>query len=432
MDLWTEYEGKTIADGYYLESLLRSEGRSAFFRVRGAEGERPVMRLKEAHFDQEEMLKRWRQIATVDQENLIAIRHVGRATVDGVALTYAVLEPSDANLADVLKERPLTTDETLDVARAVVRALAKLHGNGLVHEHIEPANVLAVGETVKLRSDCVRECVVDQEFSTEQDCQRCMRSDIQSVGVLLLQCLTLNKEWHPDIALPLPFRQIIPGALNGSMSLQQIASALDAPAPATAVLAGLDAQTPPPPAPGSGLRQQEQLSSNAAPADAPVQAALLGARHHDGVSQNVRSSISSWIVYAAGVALLALVSWYFLGRSSKPPASTRAADSAPATVSASPLTPRAAVQRSAAPSATASGPRWHVIAYTYNHENQAVAKVKELRKNHLSLDPEVFSSSGGGPYYVALGGSMTRQQAEELLRRARNSGLPRDTFMRNY
>ena len=64
------------------------------------------------------------------------------------------MEPEDANLGDVLKERPLTSAETLQVARAVLGALKALHASGLVHEHIEPNNVLAVGETVKLRSDC--------------------------------------------------------------------------------------------------------------------------------------------------------------------------------------------------------------------------------------------------------------------------------------
>src|ERR1700712_1120086 len=185
MNLWTEYEGRTVAGDYYLETLLRSEGRSAFFKTHGKTEKNEVIRLTEAHFDEDEMLNRWRQVAAVDQSNIIEIRKVGQTSFDGVALAYALLEPSDASLADVLQERPLTTVETLQVAKAVVSALTVLHSSGLVHEHIEPANVLAVDETVKLRSDCVRPCIVDMEFSTAEDCAVLRKRDVHDLGVLL-------------------------------------------------------------------------------------------------------------------------------------------------------------------------------------------------------------------------------------------------------
>ncbi len=67
------------------------------------------------------------------------------------------MEPADASLAEILKERPLSTKETMQVATSLVPALEALHANNLIHEHLEPANVLAVGEVIKLRSDCIRE-----------------------------------------------------------------------------------------------------------------------------------------------------------------------------------------------------------------------------------------------------------------------------------
>jgi hypothetical protein len=73
-----------------------------------------------------------------------------------------------------------------------------------------------------------------------------------------------------------------------------------------------------------------------------------------------------------------------------------------------------------------------VVSYTYNHEDQAAAKVKQLRKTHVSLQPQVFSPTGHAPYYVTLGSAMSSEQAASMLRRARQNGLPRDTFMRNY
>ena len=187
MHLWTEYEGRTIAEHYTLGKLLRSEGRNGFFATADKDGHPAVIRLTEAHYDEAEQLRRWRQVAEVHQDNLIEIEQVGQTTFEGVALTYALMEPDDANLGDVLKERPMTTAETMQVAKAVLAALKALHEKGLVHEHVEPANVLAVGETVKLRSDCVRECIADGEFTTSEECADLRRRDLHDFGTLLLR-----------------------------------------------------------------------------------------------------------------------------------------------------------------------------------------------------------------------------------------------------
>ena len=91
MNLWTEYEGKTVDDAYTLGKLLRSEGRNGFFRTSDTTGHAAVIRLTEAHFDEAEQLQRWRQVADVHQNNLIEIERVGQTTFDGVALTYALM-----------------------------------------------------------------------------------------------------------------------------------------------------------------------------------------------------------------------------------------------------------------------------------------------------------------------------------------------------
>ena len=178
MQLWTEYEGRKIEGMYTLGKLLRSEGRNGFFATSDTTGSPAVIRLTEAHYDEDELLKRWRQVSGMHQDNLINIERFGQTNFDGVAITYALMEANDANLSDVLLERPLTVTETMQVARAVHGALTALHASGLVHEHIEPVNVLAVGETVKLRSDCVRECVADTEFNTPEGCAELRRRDI--------------------------------------------------------------------------------------------------------------------------------------------------------------------------------------------------------------------------------------------------------------
>ncbi len=259
MQLWTEYEGRKIEGTYTLGRLLRSEGRNGFFATSDTTGTAAVIRITEAHFDEDELLKRWRQVSGIHEDNLINIERFGQTNFDGVAITYALMEADDANLDDVLRERPLTLTETTQVARAVHGALTALHASGLVHEHIEPVNVLAVGETVKLRSDCVRECIADTEFNTPEGCAELRRRDIHDFGMLLLQCLTLEKRYNPGLNLPDVFRRLIPHMLDGTWTLEQIghvvnpppAARVPSPSPAASVAAtrtqkpnGVNASTP--------------------------------------------------------------------------------------------------------------------------------------------------------------------------------------------
>ena len=164
MHLWSDYEGKTIADAYPLGQLIRPEGRSAFFATSNGTGVPAVIRLTESLNDEAEMIERWRQVAEMKQEHLITIRKYGKTKFESTPLAYALMEPSDGSLAEILRERPLTPVETREVATSLVDALKALHEAGLVHGMIEPSNVMAVGEVVKLRSDCVRECRLDFEF----------------------------------------------------------------------------------------------------------------------------------------------------------------------------------------------------------------------------------------------------------------------------
>src|ERR1700709_1366963 len=62
MELWTEYEGRTIDGAFPLKKLLLPEGRSAFFSTSNGKGVPTVIRLIASHFDEEEILARWRGV----------------------------------------------------------------------------------------------------------------------------------------------------------------------------------------------------------------------------------------------------------------------------------------------------------------------------------------------------------------------------------
>ena len=101
------------------------------------------------------------------------------------------------------------------------------------------------------------------------------------------------------------------------------------------------------------------------------------------------------------------------------------------TVAPSPA-PVAAVQPASPLAAAGMTKGWYVIAYTYNHRGQAEAKAAVLRQKYASLQPQVLSPPRQALFLVSLGGPMSKEQASGVLRQARRSGLPRDTFMRNY
>src|SRR5271155_42887 len=190
MELWNEYEGSTIADTFKLERLVRPKGRRAFFSTPTGDGRATVLRLIESHYDDDAIVARWTAVARLRHEHLLGLAKFGQVVMDDTALVYAVMEPADADLGQILRERSLTVAETRQLAVSVVAALEALHQIGLVHEHLQPINVLAVGETVKLRSDCIREAPEGAEGEMAR------RRDVYDLALLLLQALTLERD--PD------------------------------------------------------------------------------------------------------------------------------------------------------------------------------------------------------------------------------------------
>ena len=82
MQLWTEYEGVTIDGVFPLKKLLLPEGRSAFFSTANGKGEPAVMRLVECHFDEEEILTRWRSVDALGHPNFLKIERYGQLALD--------------------------------------------------------------------------------------------------------------------------------------------------------------------------------------------------------------------------------------------------------------------------------------------------------------------------------------------------------------
>jgi hypothetical protein len=481
MQLWNDYEGRTIADAYPLKKLIRPEGRSAFFLTTNGTGTAAMVRLIEAHFDEPEILARWRMVSEIKQENLVSMRKYGEAMLDGTPLVYAVMEPTEMSLADLLQNRTLTVEEAKQLASSLLGALTALHSRGLVHEHIEPVNILAAGETIKLRSDCVREAAADPDGG-EAAAVRRKATDVHDFAVVLLQAMTGRRTLQGSATLlPSPFDGIIRNGLSGKWGLSEMAAALGPVSPAQ-VAAGTQrpaAQAAPkepvkekPEIPVSEAEtastakpklqtstplfdgvENAKTSQAAKPTERkPLYSAIperpvrpSAAPHAPDVRHRIVKPVEGdprrtrlWAVAAAVVLLLIFIGWRLTRSGATAGTSEDARPTQPAASSApvaapTPTPAAAAATETAAPSTTPAGrTQWHVVAYTYNHEAQAQQKVEELKKQHSSLNPEVFSPNGRAPYLVTVGGAMSREEAAAFKRKARSAGLPRDLYAQNY
>jgi hypothetical protein len=437
MELWTEYEGRTIDGAFPLTKLIRPEGRSAFFSTSNGVGGPTVIRLIESHFDDEEILVRWRGIQALNHPNLVKLIQFGRVTLDETSLVYAVMEPVDANMAEIVAERRLTVQETKQIATSLASALESLHTNGFVHEHIEAANVLAVGESIKLRSDCIRETPEGREGSELKS------KDARDFAVVLLQALTQKKtleEAKRDLPPDPPLGPVIRKGMSGEWGIPQMAAALR---PDTEIF--VEAQP-------VGVSKPRGEKAVETPVELPKYPTH---RVHVPVKDDSRGIEGRRLAIGLGAILLLLVVAFFVhGRWSKSSAAVQANAAVPAEATGSDAAPAPALETPAAdaapvaatpapvaaPSASVPAERateggtgqWRVVAFTYNREAQAQQKVESIAAKHPDLKPEVFTPNGHAPYLVVVGGTMSRDEAVAMVRKGRGEGLPHDSYAQNY
>jgi hypothetical protein len=155
MMLWGDFAGRRLEDRWLLGRLVRPEGRRAWFEAIGPDGLPVMLSITEALNDEDELVERLRAASQIHHPNVVAIREAAISHLDDVPVVVAEMEMTEENLADVLRDRVLTPAEGRQVLDAVLAALGAMHAHGLVHRHVEAMSVVATGETIKLRSDCV-------------------------------------------------------------------------------------------------------------------------------------------------------------------------------------------------------------------------------------------------------------------------------------
>lgn len=509
MMLWTDLEGRTLHGRWRLGKLVRPEGRTAWFAGTDVEGKPVMVSITEALNDEDELLERFQAAGAIRHPHVVAIRESRISQIDETPVVVAAMEMTEENLSDVLRERALSPGETRQVLDAVLAGLAAIHAHGLVHGRIEAASVLATGDTIKLRSECVH--LGGSALASG------IAEDARCVGRLIAQAITRRTpsgENDPVLQLlPEPLARAARRALSGNATANELAALVgtrlelvsEAPRPAAReavrepvreakVDAGWESsretdridpysKTAPkgPMTPEVVVPEKEAADRVAAAKKAAAEKNIAAARvvAMRGPRERAESDVDSAVptsadretmsaaemteahtlpsqreipwesplvmeddeeethrrpsapyVVAAAVAVVLVTIFTLYGILHHEAAAPKAV--APTATHPAPAPVRTAAPSRPVAAPAASGPGWRVIVYTYSREADARRKAEAITSAHPDLRASAFHPRANGPYLVALGGVMSRQDAIAMRAKALAMGMPRDTYARNY
>ncbi|WP_426004754.1 serine/threonine-protein kinase [Paenarthrobacter sp. NyZ202] len=214
-------DGDTIGDRYRLGPVLGRGAMSTVYRAQDLLLGRDVaIKLFLSGSGDESFRTRqeteMRLLAAFDHPGLVAAFDAGVDTRNDEERAYLVMELAEGrDLRAVLSEGPLTVPETTRIGVKLAGALAQVHGHGVIHRDIKPANILVSEESgeaqsVKLADFGVALVMDDnrltatgftvgtaQYLSPEQaqGLHLTPASDIYSLGLVLLECITGRAEY---------------------------------------------------------------------------------------------------------------------------------------------------------------------------------------------------------------------------------------------
>ena len=251
-----------------------------------------------------------RLLARLSHPGLVPVYDAG---TDDVGRPWVVMELVDGEtLSDAIRRGPMPSERVAQIGERLAEALAYVHGEGLIHRDVKPANVLlghdgrvrltdfgiarlvdaakvtATGLTVGTASYLSPEQVTAEPVGTA--------SDVYSLGLVLLECLTGEREYPgsavevalarlsrpPQVAADLPDGW--PGLLTAMTDRDpaQRPTCVQVAADLRAILAGGEATTviasPTRVSDRTQVLDRTQLMTSAAPAPRPRVAAPVARR----------------------------------------------------------------------------------------------------------------------------------------------------------
>jgi rare lipoprotein A len=151
-----QWQDRVLDIRFPLREYLGGSENSAVFVTEHTEPEpqRAVIKLVRVDPGQARReLSRAESAAKLSHPGLIRMFQVGLWRSEDLCLLYMVMEYASENLAQVLPGRLLTATEMNEILVSTLDSLQYLHRAGFVHGHLKPANIMAVGNQVKISCD---------------------------------------------------------------------------------------------------------------------------------------------------------------------------------------------------------------------------------------------------------------------------------------
>ena len=157
-EVWIRWQGQVVNGTFPLGRYLGCSDHSGVFLTQSAtrSSELAIKLVPTNRALAESLLPRWKRAGGLTHPHLLRLVEWGGCQLEGLPYLYAVMEYADQTLAQVLARRMLTDDEAREMMLPALDALAFLHGRSLVHGQLKPANILVVGDQLKLASDTIR------------------------------------------------------------------------------------------------------------------------------------------------------------------------------------------------------------------------------------------------------------------------------------
>ncbi len=228
-----DWVGHVVDDKFPLLQWLGGNGASGVFATELRDSAKAIVKLVPADSaEAESRMRAWAAAGSLKHPNLMQVYTYGRCEIDDMPLVYVVTESADEVLAEILKERPLTTHETMELLVPSLDALAYLHARGFVHSRLKPANIMACGDQLKLSADGLvfmgargRTFLEPSVYDAPEAAQGPLEAaaDVWSLGVTLVEMLTQQApHWEGTItsepavpeSVPQPFAGVARSCLR--------------------------------------------------------------------------------------------------------------------------------------------------------------------------------------------------------------------------
>jgi TonB family protein len=234
-DVWAKWENEVVNGVFPLRRYLGGSDHGGVFLTEHRAQNLPnaVIKLVPAIPTlAESQLSYWTATAALSHPHLIRILEVGRCRLGELQFLFVVMEFAEQTLAQILPKRALAPEEVREMLLPILAALCFLHRQHLVQGQLKPANILVVGDQLKLASDTIRpagESMANIAPPSVYDPPEANHgsflaaADIWGLGITVIEALTqhppaMSEKGFDTASLPSTFPTLFAGIVRQCLS----------------------------------------------------------------------------------------------------------------------------------------------------------------------------------------------------------------------